>query len=440
MIMKKRVLAAFLSAAMVIGLLSGCATSGNSGGSSEDSSKEDGEVTLTFLNKYPEDPYAQYFVDAVAAFEKEHPDIKIEMENVSDEAIKDKLSVMASGEQMSDIFFSWTGERVKRFARNDLVLDLTSYLKDDSAWADSFLPAFLNNATYDGKTYAIPFRSSIMYFVYNKEVFDEHKLEVPKTWDEFIAICDQLKKTDVTPIAFGNSQTWYSSWWIGLMNAMMVPADVMNKDYTPETGEFTDPAYTEAVQTFLDMNKKGYFGDNVNAKDYYEVREGFCAGKYAMMLDATAQFTQFDDGMGAENWGYFKVPVMEGAAGDPGTIGGGGEAWMISKTCKHPEEAITFLKFMTSLEQGQKQTSEAGLPNALVGGITKDNATEMLANAYKEAEGYTNIADWLDCAVEASIADQYMVSVQEGFNGKSAEDIMKDIQTAAAKVKEEAAK
>lgn len=166
MIMKKRVLAAFLSAAMVIGLLSGCATSGNSGGSSEDSSKEDGEVTLTFLNKYPEDPYAQYFVDAVATFEKEHPDIKIEMENVSDEAIKDKLSVMASGEQMSDIFFSWTGERVKRFARNDLVLDLTSYLKDDSAWADSFLPAFLNNATYDGKTYAIPFRSSIMYFVY----------------------------------------------------------------------------------------------------------------------------------------------------------------------------------------------------------------------------------------------------------------------------------
>lgn len=438
--MKKRILAAFLSAAMMIGLLSGCATSGNSGESSEGGSKEDGEVTLTFLNKYPEDPYAQYFVDAVAAFEKEHPDIKIEMENVSDEAIKDKLSVMASGEQMSDIFFSWTGERVKRFARNDLVLDLTSYLEEDSAWADSFLPAFLNNATYEGKTYAIPFRSSIMYFVYNKAVFDEHKLEVPNTWDEFIAICDKLKKTDVTPIAFGNSQTWYSSWWIGLLNAMMVPADVMNKDYTPETGEFTDPAYTEAVQTFLDMNKKGYFGDNVNAKDYYEVREGFCAGKYAMMLDATAQFTQFDDGMGAENWGYFKIPVMEGAAGDPGTIGGGGEVWMVSKTCKHPEEAITFLKFMTSLEQGQKQTSEAGLPNALVGGITKDNATEMLANAYKDAEGYTNIADWLDCAVEASIADQYMVSVQEGFNGKSAEDIMKDIQTAAAKVKEEAAK
>lgn len=438
--MKKRFLAAFLTATMMIGLLGGCATTGSSGGS-DDSGSDDGDtVTLTFLNKYPEDPYAEYFEQAVADFEEEYPNIDIEMENVSDEAIKDKLSVMASGEQMSDIFFSWTGERVKRFARNDLVLDLSSYLEEDSEWADSFLPAFLNNATYDGKTYAIPFRSSIMYFVYNKAVFEEYDLEVPETWDEFIAICDKLKETDVTPVAFGNSATWYSSWWIGLLNAMMVPADVMDKDYTPETGEFTDAAYTEAVQTFLDMNDKGYFGDNVNAKDYYEVREGFFAGQYAMMLDATAQFTQYDDGMGAENWGYFKVPVMEGAAGDPGTIGGGGEVWMISKSCKHPEEAVTFLKYMTSLEQGQKQTSEAGLPNALVGGITEDNATEALANAYKDAEGYTNIADWLDCAVEASIADQYMVSVQEGFDGKSAEDIMADIQAAAAKVKEESAK
>ena len=90
---------------------------------------------------------------------------------------------------------------------------------------------------------------------------------------------------------------------------------------------------------------------------------------------------------------------------------------------------------MTSLEQGQKQTKEAGLPNALIGGITKDNATETLSDAYEAAEEYTNIADWLDCAVEASVADQYMVSLQEGLDGKSAEDVMKDVQKAAAEVK-----
>ena len=66
----------------------------------------------------------------------------------------------------------------------------------------------------------------------------------------------------------------------------------------------------------------------------------------------------------------------------------------------------------------------------------KDNATEAQVKAYEEAEGYTNIADWLDCAVDASIADQYMVSVQEGFDGKSAEDIMSDVQKVAKDVKD----
>ena len=135
--MKKRILAALLSAAMVIGMLSGCAASGSSSGGDDKNAEDGDKVKLSFLNKYPEDPYAQYFKDAVEAFEKENPDIDIEMENVSDEAMKDKLSVMASGEQMPDIFFSWTGERVKRFSRNDLALDLTPYFEEDKEWAEA---------------------------------------------------------------------------------------------------------------------------------------------------------------------------------------------------------------------------------------------------------------------------------------------------------------
>lgn len=437
--MKKRILAMLLSSAMVIGMMAGCATTGTSK-SSDNKGKEsdDGKVTLTFLNKYPEDPYAQYFEDAVAEFEKENPNIDIEMENVSDEAIKDKLTVIASGGDMPDIYMSWTGERVKRFARGGKALDLTPYLEEDQEWADSFLPAFLNNATVDGKTYAIPYRSGIMYMMYNKEVFETNHYEIPETWDEFLDLCEKIKnETDVTPIAFGNSSPWYASWWIGMLNAMMVPAEVTNVDYNPATGEFTDENYVKAVQAFLDLNDKGYFGDHVNSKDYYQVREEFCAGLSAMMLDATPQFTQYDDGMGEGNWGFFKIPTMEDAQGDPGTVGGGGEAWMISADCEHPEEAISFLKFMTSKTMADRQTKEAGLPNALVGGITEDNSTAALADAYKQAEGYTNIADWLDCAVEATIADQYMTSLQEGLDGKSAEDVMADVQKVAATVKAE---
>lgn len=425
--MKKRYVSLFLVGAMTLGLLAGC-------GSSEEDSGD--KITINFLNKYPEEEYVKYFEEAVADYEEANPDVDIVMENVSDQAIKDKLSTMAAGGEMPDVFFSWSGEYCKKFARSELALDLTSYLEDDTEWKDGFLPAFLNNSTFDGKTYGIPFRSSVMYMIYNKEIFEQYNLEVPETYDEFLNVCQTLQDNGVTPIGFGNSQTWYSAWWIGTFNAQMVDPETLNADYNPETGQFTDTRYQEAIQMLLDLNDNGYFGSNVNSKDYYQVREEFCAGQVGMIMDATAQFSIYEEAMG-DNMGYFKFPTVTEGDGDPGTTTGGAEVYCVSAKSEHPDEAVDFIKFMTSKEQAIKQTEESGLPNCVIGGITEKNASANLVEAYETAESLTNIADWLDTAVEAKVADQYMTSVQEGFSGKSAADIMADVQKVAAEVAEE---
>ena len=91
--MKKRILAIMLMAAMTVSLAVGC-----SGGSSDGGSKSDGdEITLTFLDKHPEEEYKGYFEDAIADFEEANPGVHIEYENISDQAIKEKLAVLASG-------------------------------------------------------------------------------------------------------------------------------------------------------------------------------------------------------------------------------------------------------------------------------------------------------------------------------------------------------
>ena len=444
--MKKRVFAFLMACFMVPSLLAGCADSNsksNSGTAGDQkstssevaSSTSDKPVTLSFLNKYPEDNYLPYFQGAVSDYMKKHPNVTINMENVIDQNFKDKLSVLAAGKTMPDIYFSWSGEYVKKFARSGLALDLTDYLAKDKDWKNGFLPAFLNNSTFDGKTYGIPYRSSVIYMLYNKSIFKKLGLTIPKTYDEFLQACDKLKAANITPVAFGNSQSWYSAWWIGQFNTMLVNANTIMKDYNPQNGTFTDPEYVKSIQTFLDLNKNQYFGSNVNSKDYYQVREEFCAGQEGMMLDATAQFSVYEKAMG-DDFGFFKFPVMKGAAGDPGTITGGAEVYCISPKTKNPDVAVDFVKYMTSLQQAIKQTKDAGLPNCIVGGITPDNSSANLVEAYKMAKDYTNIADWLDTAVDSEIAGKYMQSVQEGFSGKkTAEDIVKDIEKAAADVK-----
>ena len=87
--MKKRILAVTLMLAMTVSLMAGC---GN-----KESDADGDKITLTFLDKHPEDEYKGYFEQAIADFEELHPDVDIEYENISDQAIKEKLSVLAAG-------------------------------------------------------------------------------------------------------------------------------------------------------------------------------------------------------------------------------------------------------------------------------------------------------------------------------------------------------
>ena len=108
--MKRKTIAMLMVASMTVALFAGC-------GSKSDES-DSGKVKLTFLDKHPEDEYKGYFEEAIADFEKENPDIEIEYENISDQAMKEKLSVLAAGGDLPDIFFCWGGECLNRFSRS----------------------------------------------------------------------------------------------------------------------------------------------------------------------------------------------------------------------------------------------------------------------------------------------------------------------------------
>lgn len=398
-------------------------------------SEEGDKTTLSFLSKYPEAQYLAYFEGAVKDFEAAHPETDIIMESVSDQAIKDKLSVMAAGGDMPDIFFSWSGEYLKKFARAGLVADLTPYLEADSEWREGFLPAYLNNSTFNGETYGIPYRGSIMFMLYNKEMFSQFGLSAPETYSELLDICKVLKSNGKTPIGFGNAQAWYNSWWVGTLNALMVSPEDLNRDYNPETTNFSNPAYIDALQLFIDLNAEGYFGEYVNSKDYYNVREEFMAGQLGMIMDATSQFSIYED-QSSIDWGFFRFPQVVGAAGDPGMNTGGAEVYAVAESCEDKDAAVAFLKFMTSREQAFKQTLESGLPNCIIGGITKENGSDKLIEALEIVnDSVTNVADWLDTAIESRVADQYMSSVQECLSGKSAEKAMEEVNAVAETVR-----
>jgi len=54
--------------------------------------------------------------------------------------------------------------------------------------------------TYEGRTSVLPYSVTAASVIYNRRLFAEHGLEVPTTWEEFLAVCETLQGADVTPI------------------------------------------------------------------------------------------------------------------------------------------------------------------------------------------------------------------------------------------------
>ena len=284
--MKKKI-SALLLAALVGCIAAGCGNSQSSQGenasgtevSSNEAGGSDEQITIRFLHQWAEENRLPYWNALTESYMAEHPNVKIETEVIPNEAYKEKIRIMLGGDDMPDLFFTWDGEWVKRFADSGAIADLTPYLEEDPEFRDSFNQGILTTGQVDGKQYSLPIRTCVNFMLYNTEIFEQYNLEVPTTWDEFMDVCETLKSNGVTPIAMGDGEQWAAAHYIAALNVQLVPFDTLEKDYYLNPGDFSDPGYVQALQLIKDMNDKGYFMDGMPSTSQNIAKEMFAAGR-----------------------------------------------------------------------------------------------------------------------------------------------------------------
>ncbi len=429
----------FLAFAPVLALavlgMTACGRKSDSGASANGSS---GPVEIKFLHKWPQPVNMAYFEGVVKAFETANPNIKIKMEAVADEPIKDKLRVLMGSDSQPDIYFSWSGEFAKKFVSSSNAFDLTEALNADPGWKDSIMKAGLEPFTFNNKNYGIPLRINGKFFVYNKTLFAKYKLSEPQTWDQFMSTCETLKKNGVVPIAFGNITPWAACHYLTGLNQKWVPQEVREKDYDPKNGEFTDPGYIKALQYFKNLNDKGYFNKGVNSTEHNMMVETFAQGKQAMMYVELEEFQDVNTKMAGKPWGFFPLPSIENAPGNQKFLTGAPDGFMVSAKTKHPQEAIAFLKFLTNKENSAKLVSTLGWPSPVIGAVNSSNAPDFLVKGMEAIQKAEGMALWLDTDINIKISDIYLPDLQELLNGKKTpQQIMKEVQDAARQVASE---
>lgn len=422
--MKRRALSVILATAMVASMAVGvnCTTV---------SAAE--KKTIKFFHRFPDEPFNSFIEDKIAEYEAAHEDIDIVVESAQNNPYKEKVKVVVGGEDCPDIFFSWCGEFTERFIREDLILDLAPYLEADQEWKDSLMDNQMVNYTLDnGMVYGIPFRLDAKLFFYNIDQFEEAGAEVPTTWDELIETCEKLQAAGFTPIAYGNQDLWPSAHYIGTLNQMTVSDEVREVDYTPTTGEFTDPGYQTALEYYEKLIP--YFNENSNGITADMARSNFCMGYGAMYYAEAIEIPYINDpttGLNPDlNFGMFNFPVVEGP-GNPNILTGVPEGFVVSSKTEYPDECVEFLKWFLGKEVGTEQAQTIGWFNASKG-TTEGVTDQSLLDAYEVMSTAEEMGPWFDNALYSTVCDEYLTAVSDLTNGDvTPADAMAKIQAKA---------
>ncbi len=392
-------------------------------------------ITINFLEKWPEPQYAPYFKQVVAAYEKANPNVTINMQAVGDQPYKDKIRVLTAANSLPDIYFSWAGDFTNKFVRAGLAADLTSAFYK-SNWHTIVSPAQASVFTYDGKLYGIPIDLDAKFFVYNTTIFAKYHLTPPTTLSQLLNICGVLKKAGVTPIAFGNQYGWPAIHYLTTLNADYVPQSTLAQDYNPNTGQFTDPGYIQALDTFQQINDQ-CLTQHANGIAHEAAQAQLLAGRAAMQYVELVEFSAFTTSQGApasfaNNWSFFKFPDIQDARGVKGYITGAPDGFLVSSHTQHMAQVIDFLKFFTSPANGQLMVKMLGWGSPVIGSATAQNSFPQLRQGIDQLNAAKGMNIWLDTITQATVAQAYLAGAEGMLDGSmTPQAVMKSVQTAA---------
>jgi raffinose/stachyose/melibiose transport system substrate-binding protein len=365
--------------------------------------------------------YKEFIAEAAQAFKATHPNVTIEHQIFPGDPYKTALKVALVGSDGPDVFFNWSGDRAKQLVKDKLALDITDFGNAPGGFAKALPEGLLDAFRYDGRLYGVAMDAVSKYVFYDKAYFAEHKFEIPKTLGELGNMCKAIRKIDpnTVPMPLGNKTRWKAIHWMTMLNerAMGVAATAADYDLSrPADQLYTDPGYAKAFQALVDLQDAGCFEDAPNATEY-AIADTMFATKASPMEYCGTWCTSGLDTAGFKDYGFFRLPMMDGGKGNPDANFLVPEGYQVSAKSAHPKEAVEWLSFLVSDEQGLKFAEKVQF---LPSNAKLVDKAEGVPPSFKEIAADVGTlkqgVNVLDALLESTVADAYMNATVEVLN------------------------
>ena len=251
----------------------------------------DDVTEITWLNHFEEEGIKTWMNEMVEKFNSENPDVKVVVETIPyasyDQTLKTKI-----GSEDAPMIFDLAGQAYyQEYAEAGHLYDVTGIDGIENI-QESYLP----DGQVDGKQYAIPLDTNGYAIFYNKGIFDEYNLEVPKTISELKAICETLTENGIQPFAAPMQELWGLQEYVDVSGFPVFGTKEWFTDKMELKSNFSDDElFKEAITNYYSF--KEYWGDDPFGTDWDTAQNMVANGEAAM----TANGSWAIDGIKSKN-------------------------------------------------------------------------------------------------------------------------------------------
>ncbi|WP_342571346.1 extracellular solute-binding protein [Paenibacillus sp. FSL R5-0749] len=352
-----KALGTMLLCGMMAVLLSSC-TSGDSA---------NGKVQIEFFQNKPEAKTT--FDELIKTFNAEHDDIQVTQVNPPDAETVLKTRVVKN--DIPDIMAMGATDTYSILAQSDIFTDLT-----DSSLLQTIDPNYiqmLKDLTGMDEVTGIPYATNANGIMYNKTLFKEMGLDVPKTWDELIATAQKIKDAGKIPFYFTYKDDWQTSLPFNALASNLVGIDFYQERRDNKV-TFKEK-YREVAEKQLELMKYGH-GDNFG-KAYSDGNRAFANGEAFMYIQGTWAISEIRKANPNVDIGFFPFPTGNDASKIK-LVNGIDSLFTIAADTPNREQAERFIAFLLKPENIGRYIDEQTLFSAVEDVKQDDPAVQEL--------------------------------------------------------------
>ncbi|HEY0699271.1 MAG TPA: extracellular solute-binding protein [Micromonospora sp.] len=424
----RRTGAALAAAVLLVTGLAGCGDRTDDEGSPK---------TFTILQyENPTTAQGQGWQKAVEIFKKKHPDVTVDFQQTSFDAVRQNAKITLTGNKVPDVIeFNKGNADGGQLAAQGLLEPLTEQVRE-RGWDKKVTGSMAAFAKYDeegragsGDWYGVPNIGEYVMFYYNKAMFARAGVTaLPTSLAEFEAAMDRIRATGQVPISSSaaTSQGFNQMWvWYSLVSAAANRQQIDDFMFVKSRVDFHAEPWLGATTKFQQWIEKGYVGDKLGGLTFEQATVNFLSGRAAMLIWNNGEFARIRK-EATFDWGFFTLP------GANLTMGSSGHLWGVPAKAKNKELAYDWIDITLSPEVQNEIGRLGGLPLAGDVNVITDATTREFTERFNQLVTADAMSFYPDYPVPGFLdfiqnhmqamsnrnetADQYLTALQKFYD------------------------